>query len=126
MKKGILKEDPFITIDSVVGELIKHSVKAGRKGAVNDDFKVGVGFTLYAPLLSHIFISQFLHSTAQLLIAQLCGEHGGDSKSIKFFASAGLDYVSCSPFRVPIARLSAAQANIEAEENKKNQDRPFL
>ncbi len=40
----------------------------------------------------------------------ICGEHGGDPASIAFFASAGLDYVSCSPFRVPVARLAAAQA----------------
>ena len=43
----------------------------------------------------------------------VCGEHGGDPASIKFADSVGLDYVSCSPFRVPIARLAAAQANIE-------------
>lgn len=46
------------------------------------------------------------------LKAGICGEHGGDPKSIGFFESVGLDYVSCSPFRVPIARLSAAQAVI--------------
>ncbi len=40
----------------------------------------------------------------------ICGEHGGDPASIEFFDSAGLDYVSCSPFRVPIARVAAAQA----------------
>jgi pyruvate,orthophosphate dikinase len=40
----------------------------------------------------------------------VCGEHGGDPASIRFFAEVGLDYVSCSPFRVPIARLAAAQA----------------
>jgi pyruvate,orthophosphate dikinase len=40
----------------------------------------------------------------------ICGEHGGDPDSIGFFAAIGLDYVSCSPFRVPIARLAAAQA----------------
>jgi pyruvate, orthophosphate dikinase len=40
----------------------------------------------------------------------VCGEHGGDPRSVAFFHTAGLDYVSCSPFRVPIARLSAAQA----------------
>ena len=40
----------------------------------------------------------------------ICGEHGGDPRSIDFFHDAGLDYVSCSPFRVPIARLAAAQA----------------
>jgi pyruvate,orthophosphate dikinase len=43
----------------------------------------------------------------------LCGEHGGDPKSIRFCEEVGLDYVSCSPFRVPIARLAAAQATIE-------------
>ena len=40
----------------------------------------------------------------------ICGEHGGDPASVAFCAEAGLDYVSCSPFRVPIARLAAAQA----------------
>ena len=40
----------------------------------------------------------------------VCGEHGGDPASIRFFGSCGLDYVSCSPFRVPVARLAAAQA----------------
>ena len=40
----------------------------------------------------------------------VCGEHGGDPASIQFFEAAGLDYVSCSPYRVPIARLAAAQA----------------
>ena len=40
----------------------------------------------------------------------VCGEHGGDPKSIQFFASCGLDYVSCSPLRLPIARLAAAHA----------------
>ncbi|HLI59005.1 MAG TPA: pyruvate, phosphate dikinase [Solirubrobacteraceae bacterium] len=43
----------------------------------------------------------------------ICGEHGGDPESIVFFHRAGLDYVSCSPYRVPIARIAAAQANIE-------------
>jgi pyruvate, orthophosphate dikinase len=43
----------------------------------------------------------------------ICGEHGGDPASIRFFHGAGLDYVSCSPFRVPIARVAAAQAAIE-------------
>ncbi|MBR4774745.1 MAG: pyruvate, phosphate dikinase, partial [Bacteroidales bacterium] len=43
----------------------------------------------------------------------ICGEHGGDPKSIAFFNTIGIDYVSCSPFRVPIARLAAAQAQIE-------------
>ena len=42
----------------------------------------------------------------------ICGEHGGDPKSISFCSRVGLNYVSCSPYRVPIARLSAAQAEI--------------
>ena len=48
----------------------------------------------------------------------VCGEHGGDPESIEFFDSVGLDYVSCSPFRVPGARLAAAQAAIKASRNK--------
>jgi len=40
----------------------------------------------------------------------ICGEHGGDPASIQFFETVGLDYVSCSPYRVPVARLAAAQA----------------
>ena len=43
----------------------------------------------------------------------ICGEHGGDPKSIEFCSKVGLDYVSCSPYRVPIARLAAAQAKIK-------------
>ena len=43
----------------------------------------------------------------------ICGEHGGDPSSVEFCHRAGLDYVSCSPFRVPIARLAAAQAAIK-------------
>ena len=43
----------------------------------------------------------------------ICGEHGGDPKSIEFCSKAGLDYVSCSPYRVPVARLSAAQAELK-------------
>ena len=44
----------------------------------------------------------------------VCGEHGGDPQSIRFFHDSGLDYVSCSPFRLPIARVAAAQAAIAA------------
>ena len=43
----------------------------------------------------------------------ICGEHGGDPSSVEFCHKVGLDYVSCSPFRVPIARLAAAQAAIK-------------
>ena len=52
-------------------------------------------------------------STRPDLHAGICGEHGGDPSSIEFCHNIGLDYVSCSPFRVPIARLAAAQANIK-------------
>jgi pyruvate,orthophosphate dikinase len=45
----------------------------------------------------------------------ICGEHGGDPASISFFETVGLDYVSCSPYRVPAARLAAAQATIRAQ-----------
>jgi len=49
----------------------------------------------------------------------ICGEHGGDPDSIAFFERVGLDYISCSPFRVPIARLAAAQAHLRiAKKNK--------
>ena len=48
----------------------------------------------------------------------VCGEHGGDPKSIEFFEECGLDYVSCSPFRVPVARLAAAQAAVKAKAKK--------
>jgi len=53
------------------------------------------------------------HSTRKNIHCGICGEHGGDPSSIEFCHSIGLDYVSCSPFRVPIARLAAAQANIK-------------
>ena len=42
----------------------------------------------------------------------VCGEHGGDPQSVHFFEEVGLDYVSCSPFRVPVARLEAARASL--------------
>ena len=48
----------------------------------------------------------------------ICGEHGGDPTSVEFCHKIGLSYVSCSPFRVPIARLSAAQASIREKANK--------
>jgi pyruvate,orthophosphate dikinase len=52
-------------------------------------------------------------STRPDLKCGICGEHGGDPASVKFCCKAGLNYVSCSPFRVPIARLAAAQAAIQ-------------
>ena len=56
-------------------------------------------------------------STNPTLKAGVCGEHGGDPRSIAFFNGIGVDYVSCSPFRVPVARLAAAQAEIGAQQN---------
>ena len=83
LKKKILKDDPFQTLDqSGVGELIKIAIERGR--SVRPKLKVGI-----------------------------CGEHGGDPESVKFCHRVGMDYVSCSPFRVPIARLAAAHAAIE-------------
>ena len=54
-------------------------------------------------------------STRANLKCGVCGEHGGDPESVKFFYKTGMTYVSCSPFRVPVARLAAAQAAIEEE-----------
>jgi pyruvate,orthophosphate dikinase len=48
----------------------------------------------------------------------ICGEHGGDPASIAFFEKVGLDYVSCSPFRVPVARLAAAQAALASHKTR--------
>jgi len=82
MEKGILKDDPFATVDQAgVGRLIKIAIEDAKK--VNDKIELGV-----------------------------CGEHGGDPASIDFFNKNGLDYVSCSPYRVPVARLAAAQSEI--------------
>jgi pyruvate,orthophosphate dikinase len=82
LEQGLLKRNPFETIDI---DGVGELVKLGaqRGRAVNKKLKLGV-----------------------------CGEHGGDPESIALFYEAGLDYVSCSPYRVPIARLAAAQAII--------------
>ena len=82
LEAGLLKRNPFETIDQTG---VGELVKLGaqRGRKVKPDLKLGV-----------------------------CGEHGGDPESIDLFYGAGLDYVSCSPFRVPIARLAAAQAII--------------
>ena len=80
--KGLLKTDPFISIDiDGVGELLRIAVERGR--SARPDLKLGI-----------------------------CGEHAGDPASINFCEQIKLDYVSCSPFRIAIARLAAAQANI--------------
>jgi len=80
LQQGLLKRNPFETID-VDGVGELVKIGAQRGRKVNKKLKLGV-----------------------------CGEHGGDPESIALFYEAGLDYVSCSPFRVPIARLAAAQA----------------
>ena len=54
-------------------------------------------------------------ATRQDLKLGICGEHGGDPASIHFFHKVGLDYVSCSPYRVPVARLAAAQAALSVK-----------
>jgi len=82
--KGVLQNDPFVTIDrDGVGELVRIGVERGRKS--RPDIKLGI-----------------------------CGEHGGDPASVAFCHEIGLDYVSCSPYRVPVARLAAAQAALRA------------
>jgi len=83
LKAGMYEHDPFRSIDQKGVGLLVE--QAVKKGkAVRPHLEVGV-----------------------------CGEHGGDPASVAFFHRAGLDYVSCSPFRVPIARLAAAQAALE-------------
>jgi pyruvate,orthophosphate dikinase len=80
VEKGIYASDPFVSID-VEGVGELISIAADRGRKTRDRLKLGI-----------------------------CGEHGGDPASIAFCESAGLDYVSASPYRVPIARLAAAQA----------------
>ena len=85
LREKILPVDPFQSIDVAgVGQLIEIGVskgRASRQAKANQHLKVGI-----------------------------CGEHGGDPDSVHFCHKVGMDYVSCSPFRVPIARLAAAQA----------------
>jgi phosphoenolpyruvate synthase/pyruvate phosphate dikinase len=83
LEQGLLKRNPFEVVDP---DGVGELVRLGteRGRATRPSLKVGV-----------------------------CGEHGGDPESIATFAEAGLDYVSCSPFRVPIARLAAAQAVLD-------------
>ncbi len=82
IQKGILKQDPFQSLDQTGVGQLVEM--ACQKGrAVRSNLKLGI-----------------------------CGEHGGEPSSVEFCHRTGLDYVSCSPFRVPIARLAAAQANL--------------
>ena len=83
VEKGILEDDPFITLDKGgTGLMMKIAIEKGRK--VKKDLKMGI-----------------------------CGEHGGDPRSVEFCHKIGLNYVSCSPFRVPIARIAAAHAALK-------------
>jgi pyruvate,orthophosphate dikinase len=89
IKKEILERDPFQSLD--VGGVGKLVSMAVKLGrGVNGELKCGI-----------------------------CGEHGGDPKSVEFCHEVGLNYVSCSPFRVPIARLAAAHAAIKSSQNGK-------
>ena len=81
--QNVFKEDPFVSLD-----------------------KEGVGF-----LVSHA-VKEGRIAKPEIHLG-ICGEHGGDPKSIQFCHNIGLDYVSCSPFRVPIARLAAAQSSLQ-------------
>ena len=93
VEKGILNEDPFVSIDqNGVGQLVKIGCEKGR--STRKDLKIGI-----------------------------CGEHGGDPASVIFCHKVGLDYVSCSPFRVPIARLAAAHAALQEEQGADQTDR---
>ena len=84
VEAGILPKDPFVSID-IDGVGALVRIAAERGRATKPDLKLGI-----------------------------CGEHGGDPASIAFCEEAGLDYVSCSPYRVPVARLAAAQAALGA------------
>ncbi len=88
LDKKIFKEDPFQTLDQV-GVGQLMKIAVEKGRKVKKDLKLGI-----------------------------CGEHGGDPASVKFCHRIGLDYVSCSPYRVPIARLSAAQAVVEGKSAK--------
>jgi pyruvate,orthophosphate dikinase len=84
VEAGILPKDPFVSID-IEGVGAMVRMAVEKGRQTKNDLKLGI-----------------------------CGEHGGDPASITFCEQVGLDYVSCSPFRVPVARLAAAQAALGA------------
>ncbi|NDJ36665.1 MAG: pyruvate, phosphate dikinase, partial [Chloroflexi bacterium] len=86
VQRGIIPDDPFQTIDQH-GVGQLVAIATERGRATRPDLKVGI-----------------------------CGEHGGEPQSVDFFHRTGLDYVSCSPFRVPVAILAAAQAHLNNSE----------
>ena len=88
LQRGLLRRNPFETID-VAGVGDLVATAVERGRRTDRSLKMGV-----------------------------CGEHGGDPESIAFFQRVGLDYVSCSPFRVPVARLAAAQAIVAGSDNR--------
>ena len=88
MREGVLEHDPFMVVDRV---------------GVGEMVRIG---------------TERGRKTRPNLEVGICGEHGGDPASVEFCHQAGLDYVSCSPYRVPIARLAAAQAAIEGPEDE--------
>ena len=88
IEKDILEKDPFQVLD-----------------------QKGVGFLIETAVEKGRKTNKDLH-------IGICGEHGGEPKTVKYLYNVGLDYVSCSPFRVPIAKLAAAQASIENPRNK--------
>jgi len=85
-QRGIIPQDPFISLD-LEGVGELVRIAAERGRATRPGLKLGI-----------------------------CGEHGGDPASIQFCQAVGLDYISCSPYRVPIARLAAAQAALSKKE----------
>jgi len=88
IEKGILEKDPFATLD---------------RNGVGQLIKIGV---------------EKGRKARENLKIGICGEHGGDPSSVEFCHMVGMDYVSCSPYRVPVARLAAAHAAIKEEEQK--------
>ncbi|MCB2097396.1 MAG: pyruvate, phosphate dikinase [Parvularculaceae bacterium] len=88
LRAGIFEKDPFVTLDQI-GVGALVRIAAEKGRAARPKMKLGV-----------------------------CGEHGGDPVSIEFVDAVGLDYVSCSPYRTPIARLAAAQASLAATQKK--------